>query len=269
MSLVQKLFGMALVPAFDAAAPAAEAGIQFIVDRFADRSQRLNSALGRAHERTWRTLEMALAGDSLWQRLKGALAAGEEKAMREQVQALLSAAPLPEAKNNEQVRKTALAELQAARSAGLLNPISVDPRVFRTQVGGMTSFGDPVQRLQAEQAAVGELGVGLQQAGHKHLSWLVTQCPPGCPPLLVLSFRYFFRREVETDAELARGLTFSQLEALSQSQEAGLRGLDESLRKHVGVLTQQLAGLLTVATEARDAAVAGLQTALDVKAEQQ
>src|SRR5262249_31069714 len=80
---------------------------------------------------------------------------------------------------------------------------------------------------------------------------------------------YFFRREVETDAELARGLTFSQLEALSQSQEAALRGLDESLRKHVGVLQKQLAGVLTVAAEARDAAVAGAQAALAAKADQQ
>ncbi len=84
-----------------------------------------------------------------------------------------------------------------------------------------------------------------------------------------MAIRYFFRREVETDEELSRGLTFCQLEALGQSQEAALRGLHENLQRHGQLLDEKLAALLTVSTEARDAAVAGLETALDLKAEQQ
>src|SRR6188508_2338838 len=97
MSIVQKLFELALEPVLKAAAgPAAEVASRFIEERFTDRSQRLNTALRKAHARTWQTLEMALAGDSLWQRLKGVLARGDEQAFRQQLQGLLELAPLPD-----------------------------------------------------------------------------------------------------------------------------------------------------------------------------
>src|SRR6185369_14578505 len=41
--------------------------------------------------------------------------------------------------------------------------------------------------------------------------------------------RYFFRREVETNAELARGLAFTRMEALGAAQEAGFAALAEAL----------------------------------------
>jgi serine/threonine protein kinase len=76
------------------------------------------------------------------------------------------------------------------------------------------------------------LADGLRQAGHKNLGYLIALCPPGGPPLLVLAVRYFFRRAVEDDPQLARGLIFSKLEGLQQAQKQGLDALDRMLAKH-------------------------------------
>ena len=43
--------------------------------RFKDHSHRLGEALRTANERAWQALEVALAGDSWWQRVKGRSAA--------------------------------------------------------------------------------------------------------------------------------------------------------------------------------------------------
>ncbi|HYT87505.1 MAG TPA: tetratricopeptide repeat protein, partial [Gemmataceae bacterium] len=264
MKIVHTLVGFALETV--AGTAKGTGGVTDFLERcFADPSQRLNKALQRASHRTWQTVEMALAGDSLWTRLKGLLSPADEKAFRQQIRTLLQLAPLPDHPDREQFCQAALAELQAARKAGLLGGVSIDVSVVARRVGTLSSFADPAQRLEAEYLAVQEIAIDLQQAGYRYLAWLLGQRPTKGAPLLVLAMRYFFRREVEIDAELARGLTFSQLEA----QDTALRGLHESLRRHGRVVAEQLATLLTVATEARDAAVAGLQTALDLKAEQQ
>src|SRR5258708_770573 len=71
-----------------------DAAIDFLTKRFTDHSQKLSNALQTANERAWKALEVALAGDSLWERCKTALASAEDRAFREQVQAFLEASPL-------------------------------------------------------------------------------------------------------------------------------------------------------------------------------
>src|SRR5262245_39029232 len=61
----------------------------FLARHFVDHSVRLQEALRVANERAWRALEVALAGESLWDRCKLVLASGEEKAFREQVRPFL------------------------------------------------------------------------------------------------------------------------------------------------------------------------------------
>ena len=86
MGTVLKLSALALREAAGGAAEAigfkaggvvAERVIDFLVVRFTDQSLRLNEALQRANERAWKSLEIALAGESLWERCQVALARGE------------------------------------------------------------------------------------------------------------------------------------------------------------------------------------------------
>src|SRR6202011_5959743 len=70
MGIVQHLSALALGPAVKTACDAAGGLAAALAARFKDNSQRLGQALARANERAWQTLEVALAGDSWWQRVK-------------------------------------------------------------------------------------------------------------------------------------------------------------------------------------------------------
>ena len=59
---------------------------QFLLQRFNDQSQRLFKALENSNNRAWQVLEIALAGETFWQRW---LAPRDELAFRDQVRALL------------------------------------------------------------------------------------------------------------------------------------------------------------------------------------
>src|SRR5437868_6314231 len=76
---------------FKIAEGAADAVVGLLSSHFIDHSQQLLAALHRANERAWKALEIALAGDSWWQRCKVKLAAREYQAFRQQVQAFLDA----------------------------------------------------------------------------------------------------------------------------------------------------------------------------------
>src|SRR5699024_1962857 len=53
-----------------AGAAAVDGVVSFLTARFIDHSQALTQALQRANERAWKALEVALAGDSFWDRCK-------------------------------------------------------------------------------------------------------------------------------------------------------------------------------------------------------
>src|SRR4051812_33605778 len=70
----------------EAGAPAVDAVASYLVDRFTPHSDRLSQALRRVHQRTWQTLEFALAGDSLLD----VVARAEDKGFREQLRSFLA-----------------------------------------------------------------------------------------------------------------------------------------------------------------------------------
>ena len=70
--------------------------VSLLMRQFLDHSQRLNQALQHSNERAWRALEVALAGESFWDRCKLVFARAEDKAFREQVRPFLDACPLAE-----------------------------------------------------------------------------------------------------------------------------------------------------------------------------
>ena len=253
-----------------------EAVITLLSRHFSDPSQRLNKALEHAHDRAWRVLELALAGDSLWERCKRVLTSAEERAFRQQIQEFLAANPprgLPT--EDPRARARCLDELQRARRAGLLSRGPADPQALAKSAASMARYaGNPQAMIDAEWKTVEYVGELLRRNEFTLLPQLVSARLPQGQPLLVVASRYFFRREVESSPELSRSLTFSQLEGLSHSQQAGFESLHSALTQHQHRLDDMLSGLAdsiaalhgaveqvgAVATETRD-------TVLDVRDE--
>src|SRR5262249_61041049 len=124
--------------------------VEFLVRHFSDHSQRLLEALRHANERAWRALEVALAGDSLWDRCKLVMASGDEKAFREQVRPFLDTCSLAELQGRDAFRQACLNELRAARKAGLLTEGTLEPTALARKAGAFARFSDPQQAVDAE-----------------------------------------------------------------------------------------------------------------------
>jgi serine/threonine protein kinase len=227
---------------------------------FADHSQRLSRALEIANERAWRALEVALAGDSWWERCRGLLARGEEKGFREQVRAFLKAHPLATEDRGPEFRAECLRQLRAARKAGRLIGGGLRPDRLAEQAGELARFDDPTRLLEAEWQALDGMAVELREHGYGTLADLVSLRPSSGRPLLVGAVRYFFRRAVETDGELFQGLAHAQLEELTEEQQAGFAGLAEILDLH----GERLEALLE---DVRSVVVQTQGDVLDIKAE--
>ena len=211
----------------------AVAGVtNFLTKHFLDNSTRLTAALEKANERAWKALEVALAGDSLWDRCKLLLASGEDKAFRAQVRPFLDACPLAELHGRDAYRQKCLQELRAASKAGQLTGGGIDPVALARRAGAFARFSDPQSLLDAEAGSLGEMGDDLRKAGYPNLAEFVSMRPQRGDPLLIVAARYFFRRAVEDDSALFQGLAFAQLERLAESQEAGFAALGDALAQH-------------------------------------
>ena len=231
MSILLNLSTLALRHVVDGACAAVgikqsgEAVVNFLTERFTDHSQRLTIALQNANDKAWKALEIALAGDSLWDRCKNLIARSEDKAFAQQVRAFLDATPLPELSGKMAFRQKCLEELLAARNAGVLTQGSLDQRQLAKQTGDFARFGDPASVVNAEWRLVVTIATELKQAGYDSLGWLLSQRPSQGMPVLVIAVRYFFRRAIEEDQKLFQGLAFIKLEALGETQEKGFAAL--------------------------------------------
>jgi hypothetical protein len=227
---------------------------RFLIERFSDQSKKLTEALRQAGDRAWRALEIALAGESFWQRCKSAFSTrGDERAFAEQVRLFLDGAPLPELAGKAQFRQRCLQELQAARKADLLTGGKLDPQALAQQGGAFARFNDPQALLEAEGCLLRGLAEELNRAGHTSLGWLVEQRPQQGSPLLALAVRYFFRRAVETDSALFQGLAFVKLEALAETSGRHFDALAELLAQQGSKLETLLLDVHSVVVDTHDA----------------
>jgi hypothetical protein len=210
---------------------AGDAVAGFLVQHFTDHSQRLTRALQNANDRAWRSLEITLAGDNLWDRCMGLLAQREEQAFRQQVQAFLVTTPLAELPNQRaEFCQLCLRDLRAARKAGLLTSGTLTPKELARHTRAFARFADPQGLLEAEWGAVKGMAQELVQRGYTNLAQLLALRPTQGAPLLVIAVRYFFRREVEADEQLFRGLAWASWTALTATQKTGLDSLTRAFR---------------------------------------
>src|SRR5262245_56789596 len=247
MSIFLSLSSLALRQVVDGACAAlgakggGEAIVGFLTERFTDHSQRLARALQHANDNAWKALEVALAGDSLWERCKAALARAEDRAFAQQVRAFLDATPLPELTGKTAFRQKCLEELRADRKARVLAAGTPDARQLAQDTAAFARFSDPTSRLDAEWDRVVVIVNGLDRTGYKSLAGLLGQRPAEGSHLLVVAVRYFFRRAVEDDQKLFQGLSFARLEALGEAQERGFAALSDALAQQGERLEELLA----------------------------
>jgi serine/threonine protein kinase len=235
--------------------------VKFLAERFTDQSQRLPRALHKANDSAWKALEVALAGESLWNWLDKA----EHKAFRQHVRAFLDATPLAGLPSHgPEFRSGCLRELRAARKAGLLTGGTLHPAELAREAGAFARFSDPQSLLDAEWRAVDGMAVELRGAGYAAVAHLVALRPEraGTASVLVAAVRYFFRREVETDRELYQGLTWAKLEALQEAHDQAFAALGEALAHHAERLEEMLGGLQETVAQTHGAV-------LDIQSEQQ
>src|SRR5262245_35659420 len=222
-----------------------ERAFKFLSQHFQDHGDRLGRALRQSDERAWRALEVALAGEGLF----GWLAKAEDRNFRQKVRAFLDALPRHDLPGGAAFPKKALRELRYARKDGLIGgaKVSDSDLVGRAQelarrAGELARYKEPRHLLKAQWDAVDGIAGAVEKAGHEHLAHLLrlrpaqAALPPGAPPLgsaepplLVIAVRYFFRRAVEADPELYRGLTFGKIEGIAQAQVDGFAVLHEKL----------------------------------------
>lgn len=251
--------------------------VDVLTRHFLDHSRRLLEALRDANDRAWRAVEVALAGDGLWDRCKLVLATSDEKAFREQVRPFLERCSLAELQGRDSYRQTCLTELRAARKAGLFTEGTLEPDRLAKQAGAFARFAEPEKLLEAEAAALVQMGDDLRRVGYANLATFIELQPRQGTPILVSAARYFFRRAVEIDQALFQGLAFARLEQLAESSDAGFaalqRTLDEQGERLLLVLGEVQAAVLDIRAEqlrqsaqARDIyqAVIDLQGKLDL-----
>ena len=241
--------------------------VDFLTARFIDHSQRLKEALEKSNKRTWKSVEIALAGDSFWERCKVLTSRAEDKAFGAQVRTFLDATPLPALAGKTKFRQTVLDELRTAQKAGLLTGGALEPRELAKRAGAFARFSDPESLIKAEHQAHLEMADVVREAGYGNFAWFLEQRPADGHPIHVVGVRYFFRRAVEEDQQLFQGLAFARLEAIKDGQDGAFAALSEALTRH-GERLEELLGDVKIIVVETHTAVLDLQTQMHGQGEQ-
>ena len=149
----------------------------------------------------------------------------------------------------------------------MLSADSLSCQEIAEQIANFQRYAEPQGMIEGAEQAVA--GIADDLAGIPNLTKLLRQPTPGGPPLLVAAFAYFFRREVETDEELAHGLFFDGLRQLSASQEQAFDEVGKALTTLGDKFEQvfeQLDRIETVVVETQAVVVATRGAVLDMQA---
>src|SRR5262245_18343287 len=150
-----------------------ESAVRFVEQHCADNSQALPRALAEANDRAWKTLSIALAGDGWFNQLKNWFAPGDEKALAKQVRLFLKSSPVRFDGSSAQFRKKCLAELKAARQAGLLSACNHSPQDFAKQIDTSHRYMDRQGMIEGAEQVVA--GVADDLAEYPNLAGLLLQ----------------------------------------------------------------------------------------------
>jgi WD40 repeat protein/tetratricopeptide (TPR) repeat protein len=242
-----------------------------IEQRFRDHSTTLPKALNQAHHRAWQALGVALAGDGLLDRVKVFFASGDDKGVRQQVQLFLDGNAVSFDGTPADFRRDCLDELQRLRKSGRLSTPEGAHAAIARQAAGFQRHADPQGLVEEARRAVNSVADALAE-NYPNLARLLRTPTPAGPPLLAAAFCYFFRREVETNDELAHGLFFDGLRQLSASQAKAFGEVDQALASLGGqfdALFEQLGRIEAAVEETHTVAVETHGAVLDIQTELQ
>ena len=90
---------------------------KLLTDRYSDRGKLLLGALDRANRRAWRSLQIALTGESFWGRITDR---ADDRGLRQQMRLFLDKMPLPEMTDKHPYYKQCLQDLKDALKKGTL-----------------------------------------------------------------------------------------------------------------------------------------------------
>lgn len=94
--------------------------VSAVEKHFADRGQLLPRALVQANDRAWQALGLAVAGDTLFDRVRGWASGGDMMALRDQLRAFLAATPTGLETSPSELRSRACDDLNRLRKSGRL-----------------------------------------------------------------------------------------------------------------------------------------------------
>jgi hypothetical protein len=227
-----------------------------IFDRLTDASQKIIAVFQISQERAWQAIEISLAGQSWWDRCKQSVSNAENKAFREQVQLFLASMPLSdEILEKEAFRQECLKDLKSAKKQGLLPGESLHQQELQEQGDFFNRFQDPSQLAKTQLEAVSDLSTVLAEQGFPNLGRFVGMQPKDGTSLIVVAVQFFFRQQIESDPELARGLIYQQVEQLSQIQQLGFAALNQTLDRHGQLLDSLLDQLALLAERVEETAI--------------
>jgi uncharacterized coiled-coil protein SlyX len=242
MSLFRQL---SLLAVYQVLGDRAESLVLFVSSNFGDHSRKVDAALRTANERAWRCLEVALAGSTWWNACQRLLTPRDEQVLRQHIEKFLAGLPqerLPA--DAVTFRKRALSELLSARRVGLVPGPDVSGHELADEIRAFARFTDPQKLIRQEYDAIAGMVEVLRREQYETLANYISLRPANGPPLLVQAVRFFFRREIESDEELARGLQHERLEGIDSKLDQGLDGLNQALASH-GQRLEQLLGQVT------------------------
>ncbi len=271
MSLLTQLIGFGLRQVIGDSADDVARIVGVVEKRFRDHSRTLPKALEHAHERAWQALGIALAGDGFLDRVKVLFASGDDRGVREQVQVFLKSNAVSFDGTPAELRQACLDELKRLRKSGLLSASGGSAAEIARQAAGFKRPTDQQGLIEEARQAVDGVADALA-GGYPNLSRLLRTPMPAGPPLLAAAFCYFFRREVETDDELAHGLFFDGLRQLSASQSKAFGEVGKALAALGGqfdALFEQLGRIEAAVVETHAVAVETHGAVLDLQAELQ
>ncbi|MEZ6140929.1 MAG: protein kinase [Zavarzinella sp.] len=216
----------------------------FIFERFNDQSQRLPKTLTWVTERAWKTLELTLAGDSIWHNITKR---ADDRTLAEQLRLALLNVPFdPTIEDKQAFFKQCLKEIRHLNKSKALRGAIIGASELKQHEQQMAQFTDPTSVLHAEWVSADQIARKLEEAGQQSLPRFL-RFRSGEIPFLTIAVRYYFRRAIEEDRELFQGMTFARLEASQQAQENHFQQLLMVMDQHQQVLEQHLQALTELA----------------------
>lgn len=227
MRLASMLAHVALHSLLDAAG---DKLAKWIDDYCRNPTQALPKAMAEANRQTWRAVELALAGDRLVGQLRQRLASGAHRGALAPLNAWLD-------RQVAGFREDCLAELQAARQAGVLE-VAFGQELASLE-DGLERYAGSAEVIDQAQRAMAAGAEALARP-YPRLASLLQQKEAG-GPLLVALFGYFLNQAIGQDKALREELDFKHLRQLWSGQVEGFQALHQVLAE----LGEELAAAFT------------------------